>query len=119
MPALQEQMAAAEDSRATPEALLGLSAAYHRAAGKLAGFPFTLITSWDLMYAGTLGERRRGLVQTLWGWYISRIRELSDSDAEAWQALEVSARLGRLGILSLAHSCLCCLILLTALCGNG
>lgn len=62
---------------------------YHKSAGHLAEFPFTLITSWDLMYGGTVGERRRGILQSLWGWYVSLIREISDRDAEAWQALEV------------------------------
>lgn len=57
----------------------------------MAGFPFTLITSWDLMYEGTLGNRQRGLMRSVWDWYISRIRELSDTDAPAWQALEVCA----------------------------
>ena len=84
-------MAATEALHPTAQVLLGFSAAYHKAAGQLAGFPFTLITSWDLMYGGTIGNRSRGLAQTLWGWYVSRIRELSDGDAEAWQALEVCA----------------------------
>ncbi|KAK9785773.1 hypothetical protein WJX73_009006 [Symbiochloris irregularis] len=85
---VKEHLAATGSTQPSHRALQGLSTAYHKAAGKLTNFPFTLITSWDLMYGGTVGERNRGLVRTLWGWYISRIRELSDNDAEAWQALE-------------------------------